>query len=964
MAIVISQALRRRLESQPPAGYIAGLGRGATGFTTRSDIGPATAGPGAEEPAGPPAAEEEKDAEPEDKGDYSDAKFDEWGGFSENLFRGVQWDGDDDDADKVYRAVDQHMDGRRKRRREEQEEKALEEYRKAKPKIATQFADLKKALAGVSEEEWKEIPDIGDYSVKKKKQDIWTPVPDSLLLGGMDGGMSSSLDPRQMRYHHGGMDTPAGVTPITPMHGGMTPLPGGMTPLGGATPVTDLRSLGEARNAALSVQLKQVSDSVTGQTVVDPKGYMTALRSMRINSESEVSDIKRARVLLKWVTQTNPAHGPGWIAWARVEQLAGRLAHARRIIAEGCENAPQSEEVWVEAVRMATPQSARVVIAKAVDKLPTSVKLWTEAARLETEPKRKKAVLRKALELVPNSVRLWKEAVELEQPEDAKTLLGRAVECVNSVDLWLALARLETYDKAKKVLNAAREANPTEAIIWITAAELEEAAGNKEGMERIIRKAVKTLCPQHCSREQWLREAEKAERADHHLTCQAIVWSAVGVEVAGDDRARKHVWIDDAQKCIDNKAYKTARAIYAYALAQFPDKAGLWIKAADLEKAHGSADELDSLLRKAVHHCPNAEYLWLMAAKEKWLGGDVQAARTILAEAFSHNQESEQIWVAAVKLEAENGQLERAGQVLAKARDKCPNAPRIWLKSAKLERQLGRRQQERDLLGEALAKWPGDQRLWLMLLQWEQWRCQRTLAAATPGAAEQERANLRALYTQAVKSCPDSVPVWRAASGAEETVLKDVVKARSVLEKARIKLPKTPELWLSSVRLEARQGRHGMAQQLLSKGLQECPDSGMLWTEAIEMEPGPSRRAKAVAALKKCERDASVICAVARIFWAERKIDMTRKWFTRAVALDKDFGDAWAFFFRFEAQHGTDEQRASVLKRCVAAEPHHGERWIAVTKDLKNATVGGCRLSTEEILREVAGRLEVDEVSK
>lgn len=34
-----------------------------------------------------------------------------------------------------------------------------------------------------------------------------------------------------------------------------------------------------------------------------------------------------------------------------------------------------------------------------------------------------------ALENIPNSVRLWKAAVELEEPEDAKILLARAVEC-------------------------------------------------------------------------------------------------------------------------------------------------------------------------------------------------------------------------------------------------------------------------------------------------------------------------------------------------------------------------------------------------------------------------------------------------------------------------------------------------------------------------------------------------------
>lgn len=40
------------------------------------------------------------------------------------------------------------------------------------------------------------------------------------------------------------------------------------------------------------------------------------------------------------------------------------------------------------------------------------------------------------MEQIPNSVRLWKEAVELEDPEDARIMLSRAVECCpHSVDV-------------------------------------------------------------------------------------------------------------------------------------------------------------------------------------------------------------------------------------------------------------------------------------------------------------------------------------------------------------------------------------------------------------------------------------------------------------------------------------------------------------------------------------------------
>lgn len=52
-----------------------------------------------------------------------------------------------------------------------------------------------------------------------------------------------------------------------------------------------------------------------------------------------------------------------------------------------------------------------------------------KAAELEDDIKAKKKVFRKALEQIPTSVRLWKAAVELEEPEDARILLTRAVEC-------------------------------------------------------------------------------------------------------------------------------------------------------------------------------------------------------------------------------------------------------------------------------------------------------------------------------------------------------------------------------------------------------------------------------------------------------------------------------------------------------------------------------------------------------
>ena len=113
----------------------------------------------------------------------------------------------------------------------------------------------------------------------------------------------------------------------------------------------DLNAVGEGRGTVLGLKLDKLSDSVSGQTVVDPKGYLTDLSSIKISSEAEISDIKKARLLLKSVISTNPKHAPGWIAAARLEELAGKLQAARSFIQKGCDACPKSEDVWIEAAR-------------------------------------------------------------------------------------------------------------------------------------------------------------------------------------------------------------------------------------------------------------------------------------------------------------------------------------------------------------------------------------------------------------------------------------------------------------------------------------------------------------------------------------------------------------------------------------------------------------------------------------
>lgn len=68
---------------------------------------------------------------------------------------------------------------------------------------------------------------------------------------------------------------------------------------------------------------KRMGDSASGKSTVDPKGYLTSLDSIQLSSDAEIGDIKKARMLLKSVINTNPKHAPGWVAAARLEETVG-----------------------------------------------------------------------------------------------------------------------------------------------------------------------------------------------------------------------------------------------------------------------------------------------------------------------------------------------------------------------------------------------------------------------------------------------------------------------------------------------------------------------------------------------------------------------------------------------------------------------------------------------------------------
>ena len=97
-------------------------------------------------------------------------------------------------------------------------------------------------------------------------------------------------------------------------------------------------------------------------------------------------------------------------------------------------------------------------------------------------------------------------------------------------DIVIVCVSIARYADAQKVLNRARKAVPTDRSIWITAARLEETVGKQENVEKLIQTGVKSLRNNgvEINREEWIKEAEKAEQTGNIATSEAIIRTILG----------------------------------------------------------------------------------------------------------------------------------------------------------------------------------------------------------------------------------------------------------------------------------------------------------------------------------------------------------------------------------------------------------------------------------------------------
>ncbi|KAH7649739.1 Pre-mRNA splicing factor Pro1 HAT repeat [Cryptosporidium bovis] len=860
---------RNNIFGEPPPDYVPGKGRGAVGFASGV------------------SRDDSAIVIEADFGDYSDTKFDKFSGFNEGLFKNIKYDDEDRQADSIYDMIDEKLSSRRKIQREKRLREEITKTREHRPTLQQQFLDLKQSLSDVKLEEWDGIPELSDYSVKKNAN-YYTPIPDHII----DSAKKESLEILKESNNHSSKNE--------------------------TNHFYSLNELGTAKGNILSLKLDKAMDNVHGQSVIDSDNYLNTLNSLDIKINGDVSDIKKARLLLKSIVNTNPKHAPGWIAAARFEEVMGRISQAREVLNKGCDMCPKNEDIWLEAIRLGKPGDINKILSNAVKNAPNSAKIWLEAANRENTKNRKLLIIKKALEILPNSLKLWKEAISLVEQESERHLLTNAVKCVpQHEEFWLRLASLSSYSDSQKILNDARKELPTNPGIWVAAAKLEESVNKTEKVEKIIKRCISSLSAKRFvhSRTDWLEKASQCEKDGFPCTCKSIIKNTLFL---GNEDISKDELFSEIDKLVENGNIITARTVFDTSRLKLKTKKSFWIKWADFEEKFGGKDRMDSVLQESLKHCPGKEVLWLKAANNQANNGNIELARFILSKGYTSVRNKEQILLAAVKLENSQGEIERARILLERERVSSPTI-NIWIESIQFERK--QKEYDRCILycSDSVKAFSNSPELWLLY------------GKVHHEKHENEITETISILENGVKHCPESVDLWLSIV---DLLISEMnwKKARTVLDLARSKIKNQPELWIQTIQLERKAGNKPFIPQLISKALKECPKSGLLHAESVFSEPERNQRSKYLYALERCENDPYILSAIAILFWRKNDHLKARKWFERAIEVDSKLGDTWIHLIAFELLTGEKETQKDTIQRFFLSKPERGFEWNKIKR--------------------------------
>ena len=606
---------------KPPPGYVPGLGRGAVGFVTRLDIGPAR-------------NIIFNQPQEQEKPSTNESKSNNIYGYEEKLFNKNDEDEEDREADKQYEDFDKYMEERRKNIKEKNELLNLKRNRYEQPTIRQTFSALKNELKTLSQSDWESIPEIKDYTLKKRKIERYIPITDSEIIAALNDTIIPLKEEKE----------------------------------------TTLENVGKAKNSILKMLIDKIGEEKEDKKSVDRLSYLTELNTLNkdnvvnpLNSLEGVQDMKKAKLLLNNLIASNPDNPLSWISAARLEVSDNEQIKAREILANAIEKIKNSEELWIEYSRLYDndPEKAKNILKQGIIYLPKSEKIYIELVKIEKNNNEKKKILKKCLfDELPTSEILWKMLIELEKnnPEIYKRLLLKCTEYFpKSINNWILLCGQCDYEEGKKNYLKAIQLNEDSLLIRMFYMFFEEKENKKcENKEKVLQeifnKIIEEMKGKKLTNEELISFACESEKNSCLLSIKIIInYTLTNFKKNTTYKETKNAFkkiIEDI-KTQEYKYIYTIKQIYI-TLLQLNDNKDieLWVQYIDYIKTNISVEEIENIFKEAINKANKDVYketFYLLYAKILKENNDIDKAISLLKEGYNKTSR-ENILFALVKL--------------------------------------------------------------------------------------------------------------------------------------------------------------------------------------------------------------------------------------------------------------------------------------------------------------------------
>ena len=528
------------------------------------------------------------------------------------------------------------MEERRKNIKEKNELINLKRKRNEQPTIRQAFSALKNDLKTLSQSDWESIPEIKDFTIKKRKIERYIPITHSEIMAALNDTIVPLKEEKEKE--------------------------------------TTIENVGKAKNSILKMLIDKIGEEKGEKNSVDRLSYLTELNTLNkdnvvnpLNSFEGVQDMKKAKLLLNNLITTNPENPLSWISAARLELMDNELQKARELLSKAIEKIKDSEELWIEYSRLYDndPVKAKYILNQGIIYLPKSEKLYFELIKIEKNDNEKKKILKKCLfEEIPTSEILWKMLIELEKnnKEIYKRLLIKCTEYFpKSINNWILLSKECNYEEGKEFLLKAIKLNEDSWHIRMFYLFFEEKENkdiqNKEDiLTKIFNKAIDDFKDKEKTNEELISFACEAEKNNCLLSNKIIInYTLKNYFIKTTYKKTKATFkkiIEDI-KSQEFKYIFTIKQIYISLLKLNDNKdIELWVKYIDFIKTNISINEVENIFKEAINKATKdvfKETFYLLYAKILKENNEIDKAIDLLIEGYKKINK-ENILFALVKL--------------------------------------------------------------------------------------------------------------------------------------------------------------------------------------------------------------------------------------------------------------------------------------------------------------------------